>query len=716
VVQTIEGRYGGKIMAWVDGVSFEEGAQEQAFNVAALPFIHEHVAIMPDTHSGYGAAVGSVIPTKGAIIPYAVGVDIGCLDGETEFLSSAGWKRIDRYVEGDDVLVYDTETGQAGFETPRAYIKKPSKGFLHIKSKYGLNQALSDDHRMLLYVPGRKRLFTSKTVEQAGAFAARHHKLVQGAGERIKTTPESIYWPGSVDYTDAEIRVIVMTAADARMEKVSTFLNFRKRRKFDRALELLEAAGVEVVSTRDDGGVLQIRYRAVSPVKGLDQLWGASPAQLRVIAEEVLHWDGNADDRAFFTRRKEEADFVQWAFIAAGKRAVLRADPAEEGKTDYRVFAHENTMIGVKSVPRTDITRIESPDGLEYCFTVSTGFFMIRRGGVTALTGNCGMAAVRTTLTANDLPDTLAPLRSRIERAVPHGGPGDKGSWKQPGSPGIPDSIAHAWVNSGLKDRFEKICQKHPVLEKSNNVVQLGTLGGGNHFIEICIDTEGRVWVMLHSGSRGVGNVIGTYFVERAKEKLALRHVQPLDKNLAWLEEGEQEFDDYVEAMLWAQDFARLNRDMMMVRVLGAMREKLPSFQTDAKAVNTHHNFAAKEHHFGEDVWVTRKGAVSAQLGELGIIPGSMGAKSFIVRGKGHADAFCSCSHGAGRMMSRGQAKREITLEDHARDTAGVECRKDAEMIDESPKAYKPIELVMAAQTDMVEIVATLKQILCVKG
>jgi tRNA-splicing ligase RtcB len=404
-VQEIEGRFGGKIKAWTDGVAFDEGSQLQAFNVAALPFVHEHVAVMPDVHKGYGAAVGSVIPTKGAVIPYAVGVDIGC-----------------------------------------------------------------------------------------------------------------------------------------------------------------------------------------------------------------------------------------------------------------------------------------------------------------------GMMAIRTSLTANELPDTLAPLRSALERAIPHGGPGAKGGWQEQGRHGVPNSIINAWVSSGLEARFNKLCEKHPPIAQSNNIVQLGTLGGGNHFIEICLDTDGRVWVMLHSGSRGVGNVIGTLFINKAKEMLVKRQVKPLDKDLAWLEEGEQEFDDYVEAVGWAQEFARLNREMMMLRVLKTLREFVPSFKTDAEAVNCHHNYVNKEHHFGADVFVTRKGAVSAQKDELGIIPGSMGAKSFIVRGKGHADAFCSCSHGAGRMMSRSKAKQEITLEDHAASTEGVECRKDASVIDESPRAYKDIDLVMAAQTDMVEVVATLKQVLCVKG
>lgn len=330
----------------------------------------------------------------------------------------------------------------------------------------------------------------------------------------------------------------------------------------------------------------------------------------------------------------------------------------------------------------------------------------------------CGMMAVRTSLTARDLPGSLAKLRTMVEAAVPHGGPGVHGSWQEPGRHGIPNSIMTKWIDSGLEARFKKLCEKYPALKDANSVVQLGTLGGGNHFIEICLDLEGRVWVMLHSGSRGVGNMIGRIFIEKAKELLLRREgVKPLDRDLAWFAEGEPEFDDYVEAVGWGQDFARLNRDMMMLRVLHAMRESgLPPFKTDKEAVNCHHNYVNKEHHFGADVYVTRKGAVSAQVGELGIIPGSMGAKSYIVRGKGNADSFCSCSHGAGRRMSRTQAKKEFTVEDQIAATIGVECRKDAGVIDEIPLAYKDIDAVMAAQTDLVEVVAQLKQILCVKG
>ena len=324
----------------------------------------------------------------------------------------------------------------------------------------------------------------------------------------------------------------------------------------------------------------------------------------------------------------------------------------------------------------------------------------------------CGMMAVRTSLTANDLPDSLARLRGAIERNVPHGnGPG--GNHRE-----TPASVSTAYRDSELDVRYEKIIDKHPKASAKAQTAQLATLGGGNHFIEVCLDEEDRVWVMLHSGSRGSGNRIGQYFIERAREELLRRELgyHMPDKDLAFFMEGEPLFDDYVEAVGWAQDYARANREVMMERTLRALRDNLPKFKTDKSAVNCHHNYVAREHHFGADVLVTRKGAVRAGAGELGIIPGSMGAKSFIVRGKGNADSFCTCSHGAGRAMSRTAAKQSFTLEDHRKATEGVECRKDAGVIDETPMAYKDIDAVMAAQADLVEIVHTLKQVVCIKG
>ncbi len=327
----------------------------------------------------------------------------------------------------------------------------------------------------------------------------------------------------------------------------------------------------------------------------------------------------------------------------------------------------------------------------------------------------CGMIAARTTLTASDLPDNLAEIRSAIERAVPHGRTAerrarDKGAWEN-----APALAVEGW--SQLVADFEKICERHPRLKNTNNLKHLGTLGTGNHFIEICLDEDQRVWFMLHSGSRGVGNAIGTHFITLAKEEMRRWMINLPDQDLAYLPEGSQHYADYVFAVDWAQRYARINREIMMRHVVEAMRKVIPKpFEAQAEAVNCHHNYVNREHHFGKDVLVTRKGAVSARKGELGIIPGSMGAKSFIVRGLGNADSFHSCSHGSGRVMSRTQAKKLISLEDHRKATAHVECRKDADVVDESPAAYKSIDAVMEAQKDLVEIVHTLRQVVCVKG
>ena len=328
----------------------------------------------------------------------------------------------------------------------------------------------------------------------------------------------------------------------------------------------------------------------------------------------------------------------------------------------------------------------------------------------------CGMMAVRTSLNARDLPDDLRTLRTAIESAVPHGrtdngGRNDRGAWRH-----VPRRTTEAWA--ALAPRYASIVDKHPRVGKGNDLNHLGTLGTGNHFIEICLDETENVWVVLHSGSRGVGNRIGQFFIELAKQDMRKQGIDLPDKDLAYLPEGSSNFDDYVEAVHWAQSFAMTNRELMMTSVLEALRatNALPSFSADAEVVNCHHNYVAIENHYGERVFVTRKGAVRAGKGDLGIIPGSMGAKSFIVRGKGNPESFESCSHGAGRVMSRTEAKKRFTLADHARATEGVECRKDKDVLDETPAAYKSIEAVMAAQSDLVDVVHTLKQIVCVKG
>jgi tRNA-splicing ligase RtcB len=328
----------------------------------------------------------------------------------------------------------------------------------------------------------------------------------------------------------------------------------------------------------------------------------------------------------------------------------------------------------------------------------------------------CGMMAVQTTLNANHLPDNLRNIRRAIEKAVPHGrtdngGKRDKGAWGE-----TPRRQVGVWRQ--LEIGYKAIIEKYPKLDRGNHVKHLGTLGTGNHFIEVCLDENDQVWFMLHSGSRGVGNRFGTFFIEMAKNDMRAHIANLPDKDLAYFNEGAEHFDDYVEAVSWAQEFAMYNRKLMMEQIVDAVADsgEVPEFELTETAVNCHHNYVAIEEHYGEEVFVTRKGAVRARKGDMGIIPGSMGARSYIVRGLGNDESFHSCSHGAGRAMSRNEARRRISLNDHVADTAGVECRKDEDVIDESPRCYKDIEAVMNAQSDLVEVVHTLKQEVCVKG
>lgn len=331
----------------------------------------------------------------------------------------------------------------------------------------------------------------------------------------------------------------------------------------------------------------------------------------------------------------------------------------------------------------------------------------------------CGMIAVQLSLKASDLPDDLKAIRSQIERDVPVGFNYHRREINTNGK-GL-EGMRIQRERDSLLSKFEglrimsRINSKRP-FDEQRMVQQIGTLGGGNHFIELCLDTEQNVWVMLHSGSRNVGKTIGEAATTFAKEEAYARGVTLNDMDLAWLEEGTDLFNEYVEAMSWAQGYAQLNRDLMMLLVLDALKRHLKPFTLVNDAVNIHHNYLSREEHYGRSMWITRKGAVSARKGQMGIIPGSMGAKSFIVCGKGHEASYCSCSHGAGRRLSRTKAKKQISMEEFAKQTEGVECRKDEGVLDEAPGAYKDIQAVMDAQADLVEVKATLKQILCIKG
>lgn len=327
----------------------------------------------------------------------------------------------------------------------------------------------------------------------------------------------------------------------------------------------------------------------------------------------------------------------------------------------------------------------------------------------------CGMVAAMTNLKAEDLPDSLFALRNQIERDIPVGF--NEHAKGIPSVSGPYADVLRKNLNKTM-DAFDHLSLRTKLNRADEKKIgrQVGTLGGGNHFIELSVDANSNIWIMLHSGSRGIGNQVGTVAVEMAKDQSLRRGYGLPDQDLAWLDEGTPEFDSYIEAMLWCQDYARFNRDTMMNLVISAVKHRIPKMKIIGEIINTHHNYCSLEDHFGEKMWITRKGAVSAKQGELGIIPGSMGTKSYIVSGKGCCDSYNSCSHGAGRKMSRNQAKKLFTSLDLEQQTEGVECRKDTDVIDEIPGAYKDIDIVMEAQRDLVDVVHTLKALLCVKG
>jgi tRNA-splicing ligase RtcB (3'-phosphate/5'-hydroxy nucleic acid ligase) len=412
-------------------------------------------------------------------------------------------------------------------------------------------------------------------------------------------------------------------------------------------------------------------------------------------------------------------------FIPAGDRGV----PVKAWTRGVQV--EEKAMQQVRNIARLPFAfkHIAIMPDVHWGMGATVGSVIATKGAIVpAAVGvdlGCGMIAAQISLKVEDLPDDLAPVRAAIEKAVPHGrtdngGPNDRGAW---GSAEAMDAGAIAEASIMLSDpRFLRVYEKHPhAIPKAGLdgiTRQLCTLGTGNHFIELCAGDDGNVWVMLHSGSRGVGNRIGTYFIDKAKEqaqRYGYADYLP-DLDLAWLNDDTPIFGDYIEALSWAQDYAMLNRQLMLESVLAAIQTQLAPFQITGTVVNCHHNYAVKENHFGQNVWITRKGAVRARAGDLGIIPGSMGTRSYIVRGLGNPESFTSCSHGAGRAMSRGEAKKRFTLEDHAAATAGVECRKDVDVIDETPGAYKPIDAVIEAERDLIEPVVELRGVVCVKG
>lgn len=683
----------------------EDDALAQARRVASLPFVERPVALMADMHWGKGATIGSVIATRGAIIPAAVGVDLGCVDADTEYLSPSGWQRIDSYT-GGPVMQYHPESGLADMVQPLAYIRRPQDTFLRFKTKYGIDQMLTPDHRVLCWkVTGRDRRHVQQVITAAD-FAAEHDRLTIGYDAVFETTFEPVITT-ALPLDDDQLRVQVMVMADAHLERGRiAVLHLKKERKIERARKLLDVADIAFSESASADATTTIRFMPPMPVKSYSGFWSASIDQLRVITDECLYWDGNHSERVFYARDRASADFIHYAFAAVGHRSVMRDDiDQSDGGIDYRVYAHPNTRVGMKGTPKSAITEVSAADGLAYCFTVPSGFLVLRRGGNIVVTGNCGMMAVETPFTVEHLPDNLDPFHSRVAAVVPSGM--GKGHMVQ--------SSDRRWVSLfGREDRPDMTPRM-----VSTAATQIGTLGSGNHFVELCHDETNRVWLMLHSGSRGIGNQLASAHIDVAKGLMARYFITLDDPDLSYLVEGTPEFDQYIQAMLWSQDYAFLNRQMMMDRVVAQFATYVTHQDFEPTAtINVHHNYAVMEHHHGKNLWVTRKGAVRARQGELGILPGSMATGSYIVAGRGNAASYQSCAHGAGRRMSRTRAKKELDIETLRSEMKGIAWNSgEAEkLIDEDPRAYKDLQGVMDDQSDLVSAVHRLTTLVNYKG
>lgn len=680
----------------------EDTALTQLKNLARLPFIHSNgVAVMPDVHAGIGSTVGTVIATDKAIIPAAVGVDIGCFRGDTRIplLDGSQATLLELHSRTEPFWVYSIDSelkiapGLAKCVKTRVDAQllrvvvsggdeifcTPDHKFMQLDGSYKEAADLKfNDSLMPLYRKWQSRDGYESCSNGKGGTSLTH-AMVWEAENGPLPYGYVVHHSDHVHFNNQPSNLELMTMSD---HSVHHRMTGHKLDNSDPAFQVLRQAGID--------------RRCADPEK-MQQMVDVGKANIS--AYMCDNYDKFRDAVALNGQRgaKYLAAFnvtprtCGECGVQVKNPATLRWHMEKEHSSNHKVLS-VSVVAGTHDVYCLQVDK-------HHNFALSAGVFV----------HNCGMNAVRLTLKADQLPDNLAGIRDAIEKAVPLGKGGAVSGLRVPIYHGqLPDVVLRK-----LFDDDDDLAQK-----KISG--QLGTLGSGNHFIELCIDENQDVWVMLHSGSRGIGNMIGKHFIDKAKRNMEKFFISLPDADLAYFPEDTDDFDDYVQAVNWAQDYALENRKVMMQAVIGAIISEVGCWAggraTSEEAVSSHHNYVQRENHFGRNLWVTRKGAVSAREGQLGIIPGSMGQKSYIVRGKGNVESYCSCSHGAGRQMSRTEAKRRFSLTDLIAQTEGVECRKDEAVIDEIPGAYKNLDLVMENQKDLVEVVHTLKAVLCVKG
>ncbi|MBD1892586.1 MULTISPECIES: RtcB family protein [unclassified Coleofasciculus] len=688
---------------------------KMAKNVASLPFVFKHVALMPDVHLGKGALVGSVVATKEAIMPAAVGVDIGCFTGDTLVPLADGKS----YPIGElakaqqEFVVYScTETQRIVAAKATAKLTRRNAELLKVVLDNGEEIKCTPDHQFML----RNGTYQEAGDLKAGASLMPFYSQVDKDGYILIQQPYSGRWQkahwviarsgllGKVPSFNGQKTVIHhknFEQADNRPENLE-FMGDKDHSAYHRSLveknthwqslefEEKRKQAIAAKATTPDG----YRYYSERGTKHILQYMQERPEHFRASVS------GNGARGKQFLIQYNTSEKGRYKSKEIANRIYICETCGDEVKSPIGLHNHRKNQHGYNHKVVEIIPLAERED--VYCLTVPEyGNFALSAG---VFVHNCGMMAIKTPFTAEQLEGKLKQIRLDLEAAIPVGFNENK-------------DVEKAVLNwQGWRD-FKELHSGVKRLE-SKAMKQMGSLGGGNHFIEVCLDTENSVWLMLHSGSRNIGNMLAQNHIGTAKELAKLAGDRLPDPDLAYFVAGTPEFATYWHDLQWAQDYARFNRDVMMARFKRIVEKHLAGGKQTKPllSVNCHHNYAEKEVHFGEDVYVTRKGAVRAREEDYGIIPGSMGAKSFIVKGKGNAESYCSCSHGAGRLMSRNKAKNVYTLDDLIQQTNGVECRKDEGVLDEIPGAYKPIEQVMANQADLVEVVATLKQVVCIKG
>ncbi len=702
------------VLSWAN---HDLGSEEtkMAKNVASLPFVFKHVALMPDVHLGKGALVGSVVATKEALMPAAVGVDIGCFTGDTlvPLVDGKSYSLKELYSTQQEFIVYScTETGRIVAAKATAKLTRHNAELLKVVLDNGEKIKCTPDHQFML----RDGTYQEARDLKAGTSLMPFYSKVD----------KDDYTLIQQNYSGRWHKAHWIIARSGLLGKVPSFKGQKTvihHKNFDQAdnrPENLEFMGNNAHSAYHRS-LVERNTHWQSPEFEQRRKQAITEKAQTAAGHEYYAKQGTKNLVKYMQERPEHFKVSVAGNGERGKRYLINYNISEKGRAKTKEIANRLYTC------ETCKAEVKSPIGLHnhrknqhgynhkvvevvllterqdvYCLTVPEyGNFALAAG---VFVHNCGMMAVKTPFVADQLEGKLKKIRLDIEAAIPVGFNENKE---------IEKSVAN-W--QGWHD-FKELHSGVQHLD-GKAMRQMGSLGGGNHFIEVCIDSENFVWLMLHSGSRNIGNMLAQNHISTAKELAKLADNRLPDPDLAYFVAGTPEFAAYWQDLQWVQNYARFNRDVMMDRFKRIVEKYLAGGKSTKPllSVNCHHNYAEKEVHFDEEVYVTRKGAVRAREDDYGIIPGSMGAKSFIVKGKGNHDSYCSCSHGAGRLMSRNKAKKHFSLDDLVEQTKGIECRKDEGVLDEIPGAYKPIDEVMANQSDLVEVVATLKQVVCVKG